>query len=108
ETPPRVPRGAPSTWRSWLVVLDMENVTDVGLALASPSASTMILFPARMYPSRTAGENDCASEILSNPSLRLSGGSSAPTSTSRPNRSCTDRAYSVWLSRWNERHPGFG
>src|SRR5882724_811014 len=68
----------------------------------------VILLAARIYPSRTAGEKDWASAILSKPSCRLSGGRSAPTSTSRFSKSWIERAYSVWLSRWNERQPGLG
>ena len=44
--------------------------------------------------------------MLSKPLLTVSGGRNELTSTSKPSRSRTARAYSARLSRWNGRQPG--
>src|SRR5262249_12435991 len=48
DTPPRVPIGPPSTCPIWFVVLDSQQVADVGLALGSTSDATTTLLAARM------------------------------------------------------------
>ena len=47
DVPPRVPSGAPSTWRIWFTTFGTRYIVIVGATPASPMASRLILPAAR-------------------------------------------------------------
>ncbi len=97
--PPRVPKGVPSTCRICEPVRGTFMVASDAPAFGSPTASVLMRLAARKYPSINVAEKLCASATLSNPSLIVSAGRKAATSTSTESRSLTACAYSARFSR---------
>jgi len=77
------------------------------LPFGSPRASAVILLAARIYPPELRERRLGFGDIVE-PSCRLFRRQKRRNIHVEFSKSWIERAYSVWLSRWNERQPGFG
>src|SRR4051812_35281656 len=98
--PPRVPGGAPATWKNCSPPPEV-YVVPTGRAFTLPSAATDTVRAAARYWSRKDGDTWSASATLSKPSRASSRGRSSAGSISTPSRSRMALVYSLRFSRWS-------
>ena len=105
--PPRVPYGRPCPCH-WACVPVARKISTTGEGSLTPAARRLARRAALRYPSRSSGDIERASPMLSKPDASPSGGSRLEIGTLSASRSRTALEYSVRFRRRMTVRPAYG